>query len=410
MKLIERSNYLNKMINVIGTPDIKVLTGVRRSGKSKLLEAFKIYVEKNIPNSNIIHINFNLSKYDKLKEHTYLNEYIENNFIDGKENFVLIDEIQMCDNFELCINNLHATEMYDIYITGSNAFLLSSDLATLFTGRTFEIKVYPFSFAEYINYFGFTDKYTAFDNYMFEGGMAGSYLYKEQEDKFDYIENVFDTLILRDIRQKYNIKNPDLMDSISQFLMDNVSNLTSARSITDTLTSNKDKINHKTVGNYLNYLCNAFAFYKFRRYDIKGKKYLSTNDKYYLSDHTFRYAKLGTKNLDSGRVIENIVAMELLRRGYEVYIGVLYKKEIDFVAVKRSEKIYIQVSDNITLPETFKREVEPLLKIRDAYPKMVIARTRNPEYQYEGVKIVDVADWLLREQAISQNWKNLNFG
>ena len=230
---------------------------------------------------------------------------------------------------------------------------------------------------------------------MLEGGMSGSYLYKEQEDKFDYIENVFDTLILRDIRQKYNIKNPALMDRISQFLMDNVSNLTSARSITDTLASNKDKINHKTVGNYLQYLCNAFAFYKVHRYDIKGKKYLTTNDKYYLSDHTFRYAKLGTKNLDNGRVIENIVAMELLRRGYEVYAGVLYKKQIDFVALKRSEKIYIQVSDNISLPETFKREVEPLLKIKDAYPKMVIARTRNPEYQYEGVKIVDVADWLL---------------
>ena len=268
-------------------------------------------------------------------------------------------------------------------------------MATLFTGRTFEIKVYPFSFAEYVQYFGLTDKYTDFDRYMLEGGMSGSYLYKEQEDKFDYIENVFDTLILRDIRQKYNIKNPALMDRISQFLMDNVSNLTSARSITDTLASNKDKINHKTVGNYLQYLCNAFAFYKVRRYDIKGKKYLTTNDKYYLSDHTFRYAKLGTKNLDTGRVIENIVAMELLRRGYEVYAGVLYKKEIDFVALKRSEKIYIQVSDNISLPETFKREVEPLLKIKDAYPKMVIARTRNPEYQYEGIKIVDVADWLL---------------
>lgn len=395
MKLIERSNYLNKMINVIGTPDIKVLTGVRRSGKSKLLEAFKAYIQKTNENANMIHINFNLSKYDKLKEYKALNDYIEGNYEEGKDNFVLIDEIQMCDNFELCINNLHATEIYDIYITGSNAFLLSSDLATLFTGRTFEINVYPFSFAEYVHYFGFTDKYTAFDKYMLEGGMSGSYLYKEQEDKFDYIENVFDTLILRDIRQKYNIKNPALMDRISQFLMDNVSNLTSARSITDTLTSNKDKINHKTVGNYLNYLCNAFAFYKFRRYDIKGKKYLTTNDKYYLSDHTFRYAKLGTKNLDSGRVIENIVAIELLRRGYEVYAGVLYKKEIDFVALKRSEKIYIQVSDNITLSETLKREVDPLLKIKDAYPKIIIARTRNPEYLYEGIKIVDVADWLL---------------
>ena len=397
MKLIERKQYLDKMIGVIGTPDIKVLTGVSRSGKSKLLEAFKTYVQKNIPNANIIHINFNLSKYDNLKEYKALNEYIENNFTEGKENFVLIDEIQMCDNFELCINNLHATEMYDIYITGSNAFLLSSDLATLFTGRTFEIKVYPFSFAEYVRYFELTDKYTAFDNYMLEGGMSGSYLYKAPEDKYDYSENVFDTLILRDIRQKYNIKNPALMDRISQFLMDNVSNLTSARSITDTLTSNKDKINHKTVGNYLQYLCNAFAFYKFRRYDIKGKKYLSSNDKYYLSDHTFRYAKFGTKNLDNGRVIENIVAMELLRRGYEVYAGVLYKKEIDFVALKRNEKIYIQVSDNITHPDTFKREVEPLLKIKDAYPKMVIARTRNPEYQYEGVKVVDVADWLLNK-------------
>ncbi|MBO5253196.1 MAG: ATP-binding protein [Clostridia bacterium] len=397
MKLIERSSYLNKMINVIGTPDIKVLTGVRRSGKSKLLEAFKSYVQNNIPHANIIHINFNLSKFDALKEYKTLNAYIEDAYVDGTNNFILIDEIQMCHNFELCINNLHATEMYDIYITGSNAFLLSSDLATLFTGRTFEIKVYPFSFAEYVQYFELTDRYAAFDRYMLEGGMSGSYLYREPEDRFDYIENVFDTLILRDIRQKYKIKNPALMDRIAQFLMDNVSNLTSARSITDTLTLNKDKINHKTVGNYLAYLCNAFAFYKFRRYDIKGKKYLTTNDKYYLSDHTFRYAKLGTKNMDSGRVIENIVAMELLRRGYEVYVGVLYKKEIDFVALKRSEKIYIQVSDNIALPETFRREVDPLLKINDAYPNMVIARTRNLEYQYEGVRIVDVADWLLNK-------------
>ena len=311
------------------------------------------------------------------------------------ENFVFIDEVQMCKDFEKVINGLHATEKYDIYITGSNAFLLSSDLATLFTGRTFEIKVYPFSFSEYMQYFDFTDKYAAFDKFMLEGGMSGSYLYKDQESKFDYIAEVFNTLIVRDIRRKYKIRNPALMDRIVDFLMDNISNISSARTIADTLKTSQEKIYHKTVSSYMQYLCNAFAFYKVRRYDIKGKKYLTSNDKYYLSDHTFRYAKLGTKNMDYGRILENIVAIELLRRGYEVYAGVLYKTEIDFVAIKRSEKIYIQVSDDITNEKTFEREVTPLLKINDAYPKTIIARTRHDEYQYEGVKIVDIADWLL---------------
>lgn len=394
MKLIERKQYLDKMINVIGTPDIKVITGVRRCGKSKLLDAFKEYIEENIPDNNIIHINFNLPEYEHLLEYRPLYDYINSQYVKGKENFVFIDEVQMCKDFEKAINGLHATEKYDIYITGSNAFLLSSDLATLFTGRTFEIKVYPFSFSEYLQYFGYDDKYTAFDKFMLEGGMAGSYLYKDQEAKYDYIAEVFDTLIVRDIRRKYKIRNPQLMDRIVDFLMDNISNLSSARNITSTLSVAMEKIHHTTVSSYMQYLCNAFAFYKVRRYDIKGKKYLSTNDKYYLSDHTFRYAKLGTKNMDYGRILENIVAMELLRRGYEVYVGVLYKKEIDFVAIKRNEKIYIQVYDNITDEKTFEREVAPLLKIKDAYPKMVIARTRHDEYQYEGVRIVDIADWL----------------
>lgn len=394
MKLIERKQYLDKMINVIGTPDIKVITGVRRCGKSKLLDAFKEYIEENIPDNNIIHINFNLPEYEHLLEYRPLYDYINSQYVKGKENFVFIDEVQMCNDFEKAINGLHATEKYDIYITGSNAFLLSSDLATLFTGRTFEIKVYPFSFSEYLQYFGYDDKYTAFDKFMLEGGMAGSYLYKDQEAKYDYIAEVFHTLIVRDIRKKYKIRNPQLMDRLVDFLMDNISNLSSARNITSTLSVDMEKIHHTTVSSYMQYLCNAFAFYKVRRYDIKGKKYLSTNDKYYLSDHTFRYAKLGTKNLDYGRILENIVAMELLRRGYEVYVGVLYKKEIDFVAIKRNEKIYIQVSDNITDEKTFEREVAPLLKIKDAYPKMVIARTRHDEYQYEGVRIVDIADWL----------------
>ncbi len=394
MKLITRNQYLEKLIGVVGTPDIKVITGVRRSGKSKLLEAFKDYIEQNIPDCNIIQINFNLPEYDHLLQYRPLYDYINSQYMPGKENFVLIDEVQMCTDFEKAINGLHAGEKFDIYITGSNAFLLSSDLATLFTGRTFEIKVFPFSFGEYMQYFGYTDKYAAVDKYMLEGGMAGSYLYKDQEAKYDYIADVFNTLIVRDIRKKYKIRNMQLMDRLVDFLMDNISNLTSARNITNTFSGLKEKVNHVTLSAYMQYLCNAFAFYKIRRYDIKGKKYLSSNDKYYLSDHTFRYAKLGTKNMDYGRILENIVAIELLRRGYEVYAGVLYKKEIDFVAIKRNEKIYIQVSDNISDEKTFEREVSPLLGIKDAYPKMVIARTRHDEYQYEGVKIVDIADWL----------------
>ena len=394
MRLIERNDYLQKIIEVMGTPDIKVITGVRRSGKSKLLEAFRDYVVKNVPNANIIHINFNLTKFEAYKDYHALNDYIESSFKKDCENFVLIDEVQMCPNFELTINSIHAMEMFDIYITGSNAFLLSSDLATLFTGRTYEIKVFPFSFAEFKQYFAIEDNYAAFDRYLKEGGMAGSYLYRNQDAKYDYIRDVFDTLIIRDIRQKYKIRNPALMDRIVDYLMDNISNQTSARNITDVLVRSNEAINHKTVGKYLEYLCNAFAFYRFRRYDIRGKKYLSSNDKFYLSDHTFRYAKLGTRNMDYGRILENIVAMELMRRGYEVYVGVLCKKEIDFVALHRSEKIYIQVSDNISDEKTFEREVDPLLKIKDAYPKMVIARTHNEAYQYEGIQIVDIADWL----------------
>lgn len=395
MKLIQRNRYLEKIKSAMGTPDIKVITGVRRSGKSKLLEALKAYVQENDKNANVIHINFNLPEFDALTSYMALYEYIQAKYREGCNNFVLIDEVQNCDNFEKAINGLHATEKFDIYITGSNAFLLSSDLATLFTGRTFEIKVFPFSFGEYMQYFELRDKYSAFDRYLLEGGMAGSYLYAEAEAKYDYIAEVFDTLIVRDIHQKYRIRNKLLLDRVVDFLLDNVSNLSSVRSMADSLTRAREKVNHNTIGLYMQYLCNAFAFYRIRRYDINGKKYLANSDKYYLSDHAFRYAKLGTKNMDYGRMIENIVAIELLRRGYEVYVGILYKKEIDFVAIKRNEKTYIQVSDNVSDEKTFEREVSSLLQIKDAYPKLLIARTRHDEYQYEGVRIMDIADWLL---------------
>ena len=395
MKLIKR-NYLQELIEVMGTPDIKVITGVRRSGKSKLLEMFKKYINENVENANIININFNLVKFDNLREYHALNDYIQKNYIEAKRNFVLIDEVQMCDGFERTINSLHAEERYDIYITGSNAFLLSSDLATLFTGRTYEIEIYPFSFKEYLEYFKYKDIDEAFKNYVMEGGMSGSYVYTEYNQKYNYINDVYNALIVRDIQQKYNIQNIGLMDSLTEFMMDNISNLTSYRNIANKLNENNLNTNDKTIASYMKYLCDAFAFYKIRRYDIQGKKYLSTIDKYYLVDHTFKYARLGTKNINYGRVYENIVAIELLRRGYEVYVGTLYNKEIDFVAMKRNEKIYIQVSDNIDSDETLKREVEPLLQIKDAYPKVIIARTKHDDYQYEGIQIYDIANWLAR--------------
>ena len=397
MRLIERDHYLNKLKEVMGTPDIKVITGVRRCGKSKLLEAFMAYVQKTDLTANIIHINFNLNEYEDLLEYHALSNYIENAYIPGKSNYVFIDEVQMCDGFEKAINSLHASEKYDIYITGSNAFLLSSDLATIFTGRTFEIEVYPFSFKEFMQYFELTDQYAAFNRYLQEGGMSGSYLYKTSESKYDYIADVFNTLIVRDIQRKYHVRNMPLMERLCDFLIDNISNQTSTRSVAATFTSEQVKTNDRTISSYIKYLCNAFAFYRIRRYDIQGKRYLTSKDKYYLSDHSFKYAKLGTKNADYGRIIENIVAIELLRRGYELYAGMLYKKEIDFVAIKRSEKLYIQVASSIDDPVTFQCEVDPLLKIKDAYPKMILTRTRQESYQYEGVQIVDVTDWLVED-------------
>lgn len=394
MKIIERKDYLDKLVRVIGTPDIKVITGIRRSGKSKLLELFKKYLIENRKNINIIHINYNLPEYDEIKNSNELYNYISNKYIENKENYVLIDEIQMCDNFEKVINGLHALEKYDIYITGSNAFLMSSDLATLFTGRTFKIEVYPFSLKEYMDYYELVDIQESFERYVKEGGMAGSYLYTTQQEKYDYIKDVFNTLIIRDIKQKYKIRNTDVIQNLTNYLMDNISNLTSINNITKQLNMNNVSITDKTINNYIDYLCNAFAFYKFKRYDIKGKKYLSTQDKYYLSDHSFKYSVLGTKNMDFGRTYENIVAIELLRRGYEVYVGIHYNKEIDFVAMKQNEKIYIQVSDDISNEKTFNREVNSLLKINDAYPKILIANTKHETYQYEGIKIIDIGNWL----------------
>lgn len=226
--------------------------------------------------------------------------------------------------------------------------------------------------------------------------MPGAYVYKTEKDKHKYIRDIFETLILRDIKQKYKIRNDIVLEKVTDYLTDNISNLTSPRKLTEAIKGKGDTADHKTVDKYINYLCRTFAFYKVRRYDIQGKKYLASTEKYYLCDHSFKYAKLGTKNPDYGRAMENIVAIELMRRGYELYVGILYKKEIDFVAIKESEKIYIQVANSIEDENTKERELAPLQKIKDAYPKMIITRTGYPEYDIDGIKVIDITEWLMR--------------
>ena len=377
MKLIERKYYIQQLIDVINTPDIKVITGIRRSGKSKLMDAFIAYVKKRVDNNNIIRIKLNLKEFEILKDSESLYEYINSNYVVDKENFLFIDEVQLCKGFETIINSLYEEERFNIFLTGSNAFLLSSDLATLFGGRVFEISLFPFSFTEYLLYYPQNDVDIAFDKYVSVGGMSGSYLYSNSADAKKYLAGIVRTTITKDIITKFKIENEDLLNMIVDFLMDNIGSKTSIRNI--------------------DYLCRSFLFYPFKRYDVKGKRYLESDKKYYLADLSFRYAIIGTKNADYGHLYENLVAIELLRRGYEVYVGQLGEKEIDFVAVKDGMKTYIQVSDDISREETLKREVAPLLLIKDAYPKIIIARTKHPESHIEGVRIIDIARWLVSQ-------------
>ncbi len=399
MKYIERTNYLNRLIGLKNTPDIKIITGIRRSGKSELMRAYINYLKTNEPKANIIYLDFYDLEYEKYKDYKALYKFVKDHFKNNKNNYLFVDEIQLCKNFELAINSLHNSGQYDIYITGSNAFLLSSDLATLFTGRFIEIKVFPFSFNEFsIYYDGKKNIEDLFDDYVVKGGLAGSYSYIEEIDRKAYISDIYTTIVTRDLMQKYNLPDSMVLDHLAEFLMDNISNITSPNRIANILSTNKINTNHVTIGKYIKYLCNAYMFFDIKRYDIKGKKYLDTADKYYLNDIGLRFVILGNRNLDYGRVYENIVAIELLRRGYDIYIGKLYQKKVDFIAIKGDEKVYIQVSDDISSEATLKREIEPLLQVKDAYPKLIIARTRHNIYQHEGIKIINIADWLLQNK------------
>jgi predicted AAA+ superfamily ATPase len=466
MTTLVRADLLNKLLALKGTPDIKILTGIRRAGKSTLMREFIRVCREQNPSVNVVYIDLTQLEQEALKEYHALYAYVGEHLREGAQNVLCIDEVQLCEGFELAINSLHARGAWDIYLTGSNAFLLSSDLATLFTGRYMELHVFPFSFREYLTYQWLTsgagaglatagaattslaepvapgaletpflgaspfpastnaqkhrevetsaraaglgsETYTAqdaeayaalrpqldelFDTYAREGGMAGALAYQTPEQRLDYLRSVYTTIANRDLMQKRPALKPETLSAITEYLLDNVGNLTSASNIASTLALAGS---HVTAGTYLHYLCETFLFYQVKRYDIKGKRYLATTDKFYVVDPGFRTALLGTRNLDTGRVYENLVAIELLRRGWDIYVGKLYKKEVDFVAMRRNVKLYVQVCDSLDDAATLERESSSLLAIRDAWPKVIIARTRHAAYTYEGIQVYDIARWL----------------
>ena len=265
----------------------------------------------------------------------------------------------------------------------------------MFTGRTMQVKVFPFSYKEYTDCVG-KSKENLLDEYVVYGGLPGVYAYADSTGKTSYIKDLYETILIRDLVQKYHIQNVRDFNAIAEYLMDNIGNISSMNSMEKSLKSEKFDVTRKTLSNYVNYLKNAFMFYEVKRYDLKGKKYLETLTKFYLCDTGMRYAVNGTRNMDYGRAYENVVAIELLRRGYDVYIGKLYQKEIDFVAKKSRELLYIQVSDSISEQSTFEREVSPLMQIKDNYPKLLLARTKHPKYDYNGIEIIDLEEWLLK--------------
>lgn len=396
MIFVTRNNYIEELNKASFTLDIKVLTGVRRCGKSTLLEQFRRELLSKRDDLNIISIDLQDLDFEKFKDYHYLHEQVVGMIDNSKHNMLFIDEVQLCENFELAINSLHSKKIVEIFITGSNAFLQSSDIATLFTGRTIEFHILPFSFKEYSEYNNSIDDLDdLFDSYIIEGGLPGAYVYNDAKYKKNYVNEVFETIVVRDLVEKNSVRNENELLSLCDFLMDNISNITSTKAIENYLKSSKKQLSINSIDKYIDLLCKSFLFYECRKYDIKGKKYLSSSSKYYLSDISFRAARLGSRNYDFGRIYENIVYLELVRRGYDVYVGKLYNSEVDFVAKNADDIVYVQVADDISNKETLNRELSSLMSIHDNYRKIVLARTHHATYTLDGVEIIDIPKWLI---------------
>ncbi len=401
--MIIRDNYLKKMIDAKDTEFIKVITGVRRSGKSTLLLMFKEYLlNDGIEEENVISINFESAKFDDIKNYKDLYAYVRERIKKGKM-YLLLDEVQNVESWKKAINSSKVDFDIDIYITGSNAYLLSSELSTLLSGRYIEIKMYPLSFKEYLvfNDYDESDLDNKFNEYLKYGGLPAITLIKDNDELvLSYLNDIYNTIVKKDIIDRNNIKDTALLENIIKYLSNNIGSPVSSTKISDYLNSNKivEKSNHQTIDNYLNMLEKSFTMYKADRTDIKSKALLKTLGKYYISDTGIRNIILGFRNIDEGHLIENVVYLELLRRGYKVNIGKTNEYEVNFVAENPNTIRYYQVARSLGNEDVRVRELRSLESIEDNYEKIILTMDKSINNDFNGIKVVNIIDWLLKEE------------
>lgn len=402
---VNRQKYLDKLISQKDKDIIKVITGIRRSGKSVLL--FDIYYDYllsiGIDKSHVIKINLETKKNTELRNADALYTAITNRITDDERYYVFIDEIQFVDGFEDVVNGLRVDYNCDVYITGSNSKLLSKDINTKMRGRSIEIKVYPLSFAEYYEYYG-GDKRQCFNDYLMYGGLPYLLSETDNKNKVEYLKMICDTVVNKDIIDRHGIRQENLFDAIIDFLCSNIGSYVSANKIADTLRSNGyAKVTHDTIANYLNFVCDAYLFYRAQRYDIKGKQYFKTLNKYYICDLGIRNSKLNYRQIEITHSLENIIYLDLLRRGYTVDIGKNNTKEIDFVARDDKNLYYVQVAYTLSDPDKNEQEISSFYGLDDGYKKIVITMDDDPFVNLKnGYKKINAFDFLLNDRALEE--------
>jgi hypothetical protein len=396
----KRDIYLNQLITLRDKSLIKVITGVRRCGKSFLLDLYEEYLlSTGVKAEDIIRVNFESLEFDHIKDYKDLNEYVTTRITDAKKVYVLLDEVQMVTEWERAVNSFRLNKKLDLYVTGSNGHLLSSELSSLLSGRYIELHMLPLSFKEYLDFNDYNEKddlQEHFNLYLENGGLPGITELREHKTAIrPYLSGIYNTIIMNDVVKRGEVRDPALLENVVRFMAGNIGNPVSSKKIADYLTSSGRKTASETIDNYLHLLENAFVLYRAARFNLKGKQQLKTHGKYYIVDTGIRGELVGKRGQDYGATLENIVYFELRRRGFDVKVGSLAGLEVDFVATKPDTTIYYQVTATMLAEETRERELRPLRTIKDNYEKVVLSMDRTPLTDYDGIKNINLLDFLL---------------